>query len=165
MPRPGLIVVLGLVASLQPAEAAFVVSTDLGLVARGAAAGAVGVAFALAVSLAGPSLRAIVDLDRFRFGSAVALGMLPLSMFELIPADAPLALAVLGVTALLAFDPADEDEDAGPTLDNSPMGTGGAFRPDPDAEEERTEDGAARPGVTGDPGLAQRDEDGHAPWL
>mgnify|MGYP000294847905 CR=1 FL=1 len=108
LPRPAMIVALGFLASVEPANATLVVSTDLGLIARGTAAAAVGVAFAIAVSLAGPTLRRSVDLDRFRFGSAVALGMLPLSIFGLVPGNAPLALAVLGLTAVLAFDPDGE---------------------------------------------------------
>jgi len=108
LPRPAMIVALGFLASVEPANATLVVSTDLGLIARGTAAAAVGVAFAVAVSLAGPTLRRSVDLDRFRFGSAVALGMLPLSIFGLVPGNAPLALAVLGLTAVLAFDPDGE---------------------------------------------------------
>jgi hypothetical protein len=116
----------------------------------------VGVLFALGVSLAGPSLRSVVDLDRFRFGSAVALGMLPLSIFGVVPGDFPLALAVLGVTVLLAFDPeADQPEE--PTLDTSPMSNGGAVY-------ETDEDGEGT-GLSGDPGLDNGDDDGHAPWL
>ncbi|MUV90001.1 hypothetical protein GJ629_08940, partial [Halapricum sp. CBA1109] len=69
LPRPAVIVVLGLLASLDVSNAELVVSTDLGLVARGTAAAGVGVLFALAVSLSGPAIRSMVDLDRFRFGS------------------------------------------------------------------------------------------------
>ncbi len=105
LPRPAMIVALGLLASVDPSNATVVVSTDPGLVARGVAAGLVGVTFALLVAVAGPRLRRIVDLDRFRFGSAVALGLLPLSMFGLVPGNVPIALIVLALTALLAFDP------------------------------------------------------------
>jgi hypothetical protein len=72
---------------------------------RAAAAAGVGVAFALVVALVSPWLRNAVDLDRFRFGSAVALGVLAFSIYGLVPGDAPLALAVLVVTAIFAFDP------------------------------------------------------------
>ncbi|QSG05297.1 DUF5794 domain-containing protein [Halapricum desulfuricans] len=112
LPRPAMIVALGLLASLEPAGATLAFSTDLGLVVRGVAAGLVGATFALLVALAGPALRGMVDLDRFRFGSAVALGMLPLSIFGLVPGDAPIALVVLALTALLAFDPDSADERA-----------------------------------------------------
>jgi hypothetical protein len=69
------------------------------------AAASVGVAFALVVAVTSPWLRNAVELDRFRFGSAVALGVLSLSIIGLVPSEAPVALIVLAVTALLAFDP------------------------------------------------------------
>lgn len=122
LPRPAVIVGLGMLASLDPAGARLVTVPDLTLVAKGAAAAGVGVTFALAVALSGPWLRRTVDIDRFRFGSAVALGVLALSVLGVVPADAPLALAVLAVTALLAFDPtrADRDETAGDDGDGHP---------------------------------------------
>jgi hypothetical protein len=97
LPGPGVIVVLGLVASASPGEATLVVQTEPWLLARAVAAALVGVGFALVVAAASPWLRTAVALDRFRFGSAVAVG--------LVPADAPVALAVLGVTVVLSFDP------------------------------------------------------------
>jgi len=103
LPRPAVIVGLGLVASLDPSSLAVTTSYDLALVLRAMAAAGIGVAFALAVAFLAPTLRAFVDLDRFRFGSAVALGMLPLGLLGFIPGNAP--LAVLAVTGLLAFDP------------------------------------------------------------
>lgn len=115
LPRPGVIVGLGLVASLDPAGATLRVSVDTGLVVRGAAAAGVGVAFALLLALLAAPLRELVDVDRFRFGSAVALGTLGLSLFELVPGNT--ALAVLGVTTLLAFDP-------GPGSDETTFQTG-----------------------------------------
>jgi len=99
-----MILIIGLVVSVDLNGLSVVVQTDPELMLRAAAAG-VGVAFALTAALAGPWLRNAVDIDRFRFGSAVALGSLPLSLFGAIPGDAPVALAVLGVTTLLAFDP------------------------------------------------------------
>jgi hypothetical protein len=105
LPRPAVIVVLGLIASIDPAGAELVVDVRPELLVRAAAAGGVGVAFALVVALGSPYLRNAVDLDRFRFGSAVALGVLPLSIYGIIPANAPLALAVLVVTTIFAFDP------------------------------------------------------------
>ncbi|WP_459193842.1 DUF5794 domain-containing protein [Halosimplex sp. J119] len=115
LPRPAVVITLGLVASFDPSGVALTVTTDLELVARAVAAAGVGVGFALLVALLGPQLRAVVDIDRFRFGSAVALGVLPLSIFGLVPGDAPIALAVLGVTALFAFDPSgDREYDAVP---------------------------------------------------
>ncbi|MEF8786984.1 MAG: DUF5794 domain-containing protein [Haloarculaceae archaeon] len=105
LPRPAVIVALGLVASVDPAGATLVVDARPDLMVRAAAAAGVGVGFALLVALVSPWLRNAVDLDRFRFGSAVALGVLPLSIYGIIPSNAPLALAVLVVTAIFAFDP------------------------------------------------------------
>ncbi|MFB6354060.1 MAG: DUF5794 domain-containing protein [Halobacteriales archaeon] len=103
LPRPAVIVGLGLVASLDLGHLALAVTLEPGLVLRAMAAAGVGVAFALAVAAFAPTLRDYVDLDRFRFGSAVALGTLPLGLLGVVPGNAP--LAVLAVTALLAFDP------------------------------------------------------------
>jgi hypothetical protein len=105
LPRPGVIIALGLVASVRPAEATLVFQADPDLMLRAAAAALVAVVFALHLAVFGPWLRRIVDIDRFRFGSAVALGVLPLGLFGLVPGDAPLALAVLGVSFVFAFDP------------------------------------------------------------
>ena len=106
MPRPAIIVALGVVASIDPAGAQLVLSPDPGLVARGVAAAAIGVVFALSVALLGPWLRETMDIDRFRFGSAVALGMLALAVLGVVPDGAP--LVVLVVVGVLAFDPASE---------------------------------------------------------
>ena len=105
LPRPAVIVGLGLVASIDPAGATLVVDARPELMVRAAAAAGVGVGFALVVALVSPWLRNAVDLDRFRFGSAVALGVLAFSIYGFVPGDAPLALAVLVVTAIFAFDP------------------------------------------------------------
>jgi hypothetical protein len=105
LPRPAVIIGLGLVASFDPSSAQVAFVSDPMLVVRGGAAAAVGALFAIHVAVLGPWLRGTVDLDRFRFGSAVALGVLPLSLLDLVPADAPLALAVFGIATLLAFDP------------------------------------------------------------
>lgn len=105
LPRPAIVVLLGLLASVDPAGATFVATLEPGVLLRAAATTGVGIAFALAVALASPWLRNAVDIDRFRFGSAVALGVLALSVLGVMPTDAPVALAVLAVTALLSFDP------------------------------------------------------------
>jgi hypothetical protein len=111
LPRPAVIIALGLVASIQPAGATLRVSVNPGLIARAVATVGVGVGFALVVALAADRLRGAVDLDLFRFGSSVALGMLALSVLELIPTEAPVALGVLLVTTVFAYDP-DGDSDA-----------------------------------------------------
>jgi hypothetical protein len=112
LPRPAVIIGLGLVASFQPNGAELVFLTDTVLVAKAAAAAGTGVAFALGVALFGQRLRGAVDLDLFRFGSSVALGMLALSVLmpNLLPTKAPVALIVLGVTGLFAYDPGAEGD-------------------------------------------------------
>lgn len=110
LPGPGIIILLGLVASFSPANIALTVQTDLGLIVRAMAAAGVGVTFALVLALTSPWLRNAVELDRFRFGSAVALGVLSLSIIGLLPSEAPVALLVLVVTAVLAFDPGSARE-------------------------------------------------------
>lgn len=110
LPGPAIIILLGLVASFSPANIALTAQTDLGLIVRAMAAAGVGVTFALVLALTSPWLRNAVELDRFRFGSAVALGVLSLSIIGLLPSEAPVALLVLVVTAVLAFDPGSARE-------------------------------------------------------
>ncbi|WP_123622370.1 DUF5794 domain-containing protein [Halorubrum sp. CSM-61] len=121
LPSPGVIIALGLVASFDPSG--FVIRTSPEYVLNGAAAAGVGVGFALAIALLSPHLRGRVDIDRFRFGSAVALGVLALPIllgpFDLMQTEAPIALAVLGVTTLFAYDP-----NAGPADGLADDGTG-----------------------------------------
>lgn len=106
LPSPSVIIGLGMLASVRPASAKFVVLADAALVdavVRAVAAAGIGVAFALVVAAFAPRLRGLVEIDRFRFGSAVALGVLALSVLQLAPENAP--LAVLVSAGLLAFDP------------------------------------------------------------
>ena len=112
LPGPALIIAFGLVATVSPAGASLSFQTDPGLVLRAMAAATVGVSFGLFLAAASPWLREIVELDRFRFGSALALGVLAVSLAGFLPADVPLALLVLALTALLAFDPSNQDGDA-----------------------------------------------------
>jgi len=140
LPSPGVIVGLGLIASFDPAGAsqafsAAALSTDPMLVARGAAAGAVGTAFALSAALAGPTLRQNVDLDRFRFGSAVALGVLPLELLGVVESPVPLALSVLAVACLLSLDPGAPEGESEPTTE--PAGSVAADGGDSEADPER----------------------------
>jgi hypothetical protein len=141
LPRPAVIIGLGLVASFQPGALDVAVTTDPVLIAKAAATAGVGVAFALAVALAGPQLRGAVDIDRFRFGSSVALGMLALSVLQLMPTEAPVALGVLVVTAVFSFDP-----------DGSPMAT--AERNDADDDSAAESDPADEPVPDPDPAPA-----------
>ncbi|MDG5761692.1 DUF5794 domain-containing protein [Natronococcus sp. A-GB1] len=111
LPSPAVIVGLGLLASLEPAGAAFIVMDDPALVANATLAAVVGVAFALGVAISGPYLREYMDIDRFRFGSAVALGLLPLSLLGMAFGQAP--LAALLVAAVFAIDiPLERDDDS-----------------------------------------------------
>ncbi|WP_435332827.1 DUF5794 domain-containing protein [Haloarchaeobius sp. TZWWS8] len=108
LPRPAVIVGIGLLVSLDLSNPQLAFAPDMALVARAAAAAAVGATFALLVAITGPHLRRRMDVDRFRFGSAVALGLLSLSIAGLVEVgSAPLAVVV--VAAVLALDtPADE---------------------------------------------------------
>lgn len=138
LPSPGVIIGLGLAGSFDPSGFALETSTEY--VVNGTAAAAVGVSFALMIALLSPHLRGRVDIDRFRFGSAVALGVLALPIllepFGLMETDAPIALAVLAVTTLFAYDPdADGLEDAGG--DDSPDGDA------PDGDESDADDESA----------------------
>jgi hypothetical protein len=103
LPSPGVIIGLGFLASVEPAGATLAVQYDGTLLLHAAAAGGVAVAFALGTVAFQPYLRDVVDIDRFRFGSAVALATLPLSIFEMIPSEAP--LLIFAIAGLLALDP------------------------------------------------------------
>ncbi|WP_336037571.1 DUF5794 domain-containing protein [Halobacterium yunchengense] len=168
LPQPSVIIGLGFVASFQPGQAALVVEHDPALMLRAAAAGAVAVGFALAVVALQPYLRRVVDIDRFRFGSAVALGTLALSVFGLVPSQAP--LVVFGVAGLLAFDPDDLDaatgSDSGDGVDpDAPAVDDGPTEPTPATAA--TPDGGSDPD-TEEPAYGYPGEDGaeeRAPWL
>ncbi|EMA59915.1 DUF5794 domain-containing protein [Halorubrum kocurii] len=155
LPSPGIIISLGLVASFDPSGFALPVNemTSPEYVLNGAAAAGVGVSFALAVALLSPHLRGRVDIDRFRFGSAVALGVLALPIllgpFDLMQTEAPIALAVLAVTTLFAYDP-----NAGPVEDASDDSPGDG--PDDDADGT---DGAAEGDESDASDAAGGDED------
>jgi len=195
LPRPAVIIGLGLVASFQPANASLVF-TDLTVVAKGAAAAGTGVAFALGVALFGPRLRGAVDLDLFRFGSSVALGMLALSVLmpNLLPTEAPVALIVLVVTGLFSFDPNADGNVAGSVEEKAGDESDGAVAADghgdgdaPEATLADVDDGsldevdpeAVDVSGFGDPsvtdggesrtdagyGYPDEEEDSRAPWL
>ncbi|MEF8853587.1 MAG: DUF5794 domain-containing protein [Haloarculaceae archaeon] len=146
LPRPAVIVGAGLVASVDLSAIDVAVSTldeavatDPELVARAVATAGVGVGFALLVALLGPRLRSVVDIDRFRFGSAVALGVLPFSIFGYF-GGAPVALAVLAVTVLLAFDPDGEGIGAGEQVPAVADGGSGGRPDDADSPVEEPAD-------------------------
>ncbi len=169
LPSSGIVIALGLVASLDPSGFEFVVMDDPALVANATLAAVVGVAFALSIALGGPYLREYLDIDRFRFGSAVALGLLPLSLLGMPFGQAP--LAVLCVAALFAFDPeSDSETDAADEPAESPSPS-----PAPARTDAGTLADGGRAGERGD-GEADREEapfpgddvtpaEGRAPWL
>jgi hypothetical protein len=170
LPRPAVIIGLGLVASVQPSGAALALMTDTVLVAKAAAAAGVGVGFALLVALLGPRLRGNVDLDLFRFGSSVALGMLALSVLGLMPTEAPVALGVLGVTAVFSFDPdADGDVAERAATDAESAVADGGDGGDEEAEVDDLEVENVDEDVDDDsPGSSYAflgEEESRAPWL
>lgn len=158
LPGPGIIIALGLVASLQPNGLVIELLVDPALIARAAATAGIGVAFALVVALTAPQLRGAVDLDRFRFGSSVALGVLALPILGVLETDAPIALAVLVVAGLLAYDPDagpveaslagdDHDGDGARSVRRESVGESGEMSPVVDGGD--GEDSAAPPIVAG----------------
>ncbi|WP_049980875.1 DUF5794 domain-containing protein [Halolamina rubra] len=131
LPGPGAIVALGVVASYRPAGATLSMSFELSTLLPAAAAAGTGIAFALGVALSAPQLQGAVDIDRFRFGSAVALGMLAVDVLGVLVTDQPVALAVLAVTALLSYDPNSEGDAGAATDDDAPP----TYSPDADSED------------------------------
>jgi hypothetical protein len=155
-----------------------ILNPDPTVILHAVAAAGTGVAFALAVAMFGPRLRGAVDIDRFRFGSSVALGMLAIDVLGVLPTDRPIALGVLGVTALFAYDPAAaesvEEYDHGLESDDDPVESsevpvpsavadgGNRDESASDAESEVSND--AEDG--GDAGYGYPAEsDSRAPWL
>ncbi|WP_256544835.1 DUF5794 domain-containing protein [Halobellus inordinatus] len=187
LPSPSVIIGLGLIASLDLSNATLVVDPNLVTVGRAVAAAGTGVGFALAVALFAPRLRGAVDIDLFRFGSSVALGMLAIDVLGLLPTQAPVALGVLGVTALFSYDPAsdaedtavdDADDESEPeievdvdddtsvpsSLSSSTVADGGDWDDAESDEDSRSERDRGDSG--GDVGYGYPDTDGsRAPWL
>jgi hypothetical protein len=169
LPSPSVIVGLGLIASLDPSGFQFALIADPMDVLRGVAAAGAGVAFALGAAVFAPWLRGNVDIDRFRFGSAVALGVLPLTVLDVIQTDVPIALAVLAVTSLLALDPDGAvDPSEAPAGDPAVADGGGA--PENDEAVAGGEEGSAvdEPRVDTDDEAASNDPSvgsDRAPWL
>lgn len=104
LPRPAVIVAFGLVASVDVGATPPTPTIRADLVFNGAAAAAVGVVTALAIAAAAPTLRSLVDRRRFRWGSAVALASLGLSILGFVPQGPPIPLAVLVAAGLLSLD-------------------------------------------------------------
>lgn len=103
LPNSGTIIALGFVASFSPANAEFILNVEPVLLGRAVAAAGVGTAFALFLAVFAHHLRAVVDIDRLRFGSSIALGTLALSIVSLAPETA--AVVVLLVAGVLSLSP------------------------------------------------------------
>ncbi|GGL57427.1 DUF5794 domain-containing protein [Halocalculus aciditolerans] len=170
LPSPAVIVGLGFVASATFGGVELAVQYDPMLMARAAAAALVGVGFAASVVVFQPYLYHLLDIDRFRFGSAVALGTLALSLFNVgVPEYVP--LPVFLVASVLAIDPgaaeaelAAATEDDHTAADTATAATDGGADPDTDPESEPepepepdADSGFDYPGI--------RDDDGREPWL
>lgn len=164
LPSPSVIIGLGLVASFDPSGARLVVDPSATTILHAAAAAGTGVGFALLVALFAPRLRGAVDIDRFRFGSSVALGMLAIEVLGLLPTDRPIALGVLAVTALFAFDPnageADDETVTGEesSASSATLADGGDSKPTPasaDSDDSNSDAGYGYPG----------EDESRAPWL
>ena len=170
LPSPGTIIGLGLVASLKkPSNMEFVATPDPSNVFPAVAAVGVGLAFALSVALLAPRLRGAVDIDLFRFGSSVALGMLALSVLGVpgIPSDAPIALVTLGVTAVFALDPNSGATLAGSEAVDADAAdatvTDGGDDDEPAVADDENDDGESAPTVDPDsPTLADEADDSEA---
>lgn len=157
LPRPSVVIALGLVASFRPNGFEIATISEPAYILYGTGAATIGVTFALAIALLAPWLHGNVDIDRFRFGSALALGVLPLTILEVGPitGDQPLSLIVLVLTGILAFNPegalgSDESSpNAAPATDGGPETPDGENLLEADVEE-------------GSPGVSDGDR---APWL
>lgn len=167
LPSPAVIVGLGLVASLEPSGlSGLVFEPNLENALRGVGAAAAGTSFALGAALFGPTLRENVDLDRFRFGSAVALGVLPITILVDLGTDAPLALIVFAVACLLALDPAGpgSDELAG-SAEGGDAGVAAADGGETQDDEDEGDGGANGETDSSSPGHTLDPEAERAPWL
>ncbi|QRV15091.1 hypothetical protein JMJ58_19625 [Haloterrigena salifodinae] len=167
LPNPIVIIGLGLVASVDPSGATFTVMNDPALVANATLAAAIGVAFALTIALGAPYLRDYMDIDRFRFGSAVALGLLPLSLLGMAFGQAPLAALI--VAAVFAIDlPLERDSsdaaDDGPAMSVDPVTDGGDADGSVELDVEPVEESDDADAGTY-PGDDTTDTEGRAPWL
>ncbi|WP_339103544.1 DUF5794 domain-containing protein [Haloterrigena salinisoli] len=168
LPNPVVIIGLGLVASVDPSGATFTVMNDPALVANATLAAAIGVGFALTIALGAPYLRGCMDIDRFRFGSAVALGLLPLSLLGMAFGQAPLAAlivaAILAIDLPLERDSSDAADDGGPPLAVDPITDGGDADENAELDVEPAEE--TDDADTGTyPGDDTTDTEGRAPWL
>jgi len=169
LPSPSVIVGLGLIASFDPSGFHFALIADPMDVLRGVAAAGAGVSFALGAAVFAPWLRGNVDIDRFRFGSAVALGVLPLTILDIIQTDVPIALAVLAVTSLLALDPDGAVDPSDEPADDAAVADGGGSPEDAPVRPDEEESSADEPRVDVDDDESNSNDPSvgsdRAPWL
>ncbi len=152
---------------------AFVLMDDPALVMNATLSATVGVAFALAIALTGPYLREYMDLDRFRFGSAVALGLLPIALVADTFGQAPLAaLIVAGLFALdlpleRGGDSDDDDDDSfAPAVGTGPLTDGGSLgESSTDSSDAGDGDDSTGGDTKSSPGDDSTDTEERAPWL
>lgn len=172
LPRASIIILLGLIGSLQPAALEISVVLDGELMARAAVTAAIGVAFAMVVAAAAPTLRGAVDIDRFRFGSSVALGVFALPILGVLNTEAPIALAVLVVAAVLAYSP--DGSSALGSETTSPGDPGGKSVDDGGTDSPKAPESVGTTEAAGEAGSDRRstdeygspgDETSRAPWL
>ena len=102
LPRPGVIVLVGVILSLRPDMNALALSVDSGLFVRGGVAAMLGVAIITLIILSGPEIRRWVNITRLRFGSAISLGVLALGLIGTVPKET--AVVVLLLAAILAIE-------------------------------------------------------------
>ncbi len=105
LPRPWLVVGLGLVASFEPNGVAngLAVAPELGWL--GALAATIGIVVAAGVAAAGTRLCQLLDPGRLRLGSGVALGVLGISLVT--PVTTGMAALVLLAAIVVAISPGD----------------------------------------------------------
>jgi len=168
LPNPVVVIGLGLVASVDPAGLTVQVMTDPVLVANATLAAAIGVAFALTIALTGPYLRTYMDIDRFRFGSAVALGLLPLSLLGMAFGQAPLAALLVAAVFAVDLPIGGSDSDSSPEAE---LNAAAKLSAVPDGGDGEGSSELESPVAEADdepetyPGDETTDTAGRAPWL
>ncbi|MFA9416809.1 DUF5794 domain-containing protein [Natrinema sp. HArc-T2] len=168
LPNPVVVIGLGLVASVDPSGLTVQVMTDPVLVANATLAAAIGVAFALTIALTGPYLRTYMDIDRFRFGSAVALGLLPLSLLGMAFGQAPLAALLVAAVFAVDLPLGGSDSDSSPEAE---LNAAAKLSAVPDGGDGEGSSELEAPVAEADdesetyPGDETTDTAGRAPWL
>lgn len=100
LPRPIVIVVLGLVASLQPAPSTQI-TIDLWLLVSGSLAAGMGMIVIVTLMLLGPRIHRRVAVSWLRYGGAGSLAILAVAIVSPLPEIA--ALAILGGAVIVSL--------------------------------------------------------------